>query len=112
MHKAVDEMASQETFRGYGPEQGYDFLRIAIQNYYAKRNVNLDLNEIFISDGAKSDLGNILDLFDKDNTVLIPDPVSILVPLEKVRYLLSPSIMYFEQQGETSIQQKSFSLSK
>ena len=75
MHKAVDEMASQETFRGYGPEQGYDFLRIAIQNYYEKRNVNLDLNEIFISDGAKSDLGNILDLFDKDNTVLIPDPV-------------------------------------
>ena len=75
MHKAVDEMASQETFRGYGPEQGYDFLRIAIQKYYEKRNVNLDLNEIFISDGAKSDLGNILDLFDKDNTVLIPDPV-------------------------------------
>ena len=75
MHKAVEEMANQETFRGYGPEQGYDFLRTAIQKYYAKRNVNLALDEIFISDGAKSDLGNILDLFDKDNTVLVPDPV-------------------------------------
>ncbi|MBE7703309.1 MAG: LL-diaminopimelate aminotransferase [Cyanobacteria bacterium SIG28] len=75
MHKAVDEMSVQETFRGYGPEQGYDFLRVAIQNYYKKRNVELELNEIFISDGAKSDLGNILDLFDKDNTVLVPDPV-------------------------------------
>jgi len=75
MHRAVDEMASQETFRGYGPEQGYDFLRNAIKNYYSSHNVNLDLDEIFISDGAKSDVGNILDLFDKDNTVLIPDPV-------------------------------------
>jgi len=75
MHKAVDEMSVQETFRGYGPEQGYDFLRTAIQNYYKKYNVTLDLSEIFISDGAKSDLGNILDLFDKDNTVLVPDPV-------------------------------------
>ena len=75
IHKAVDEMGVQETFRGYGPEQGYDFLRIAIQNYYSKHNVSLDLDEIFISDGAKSDLGNILDLFDKDNTVLVPDPV-------------------------------------
>ena len=75
MHKAVDEMAVQDSFRGYGPEQGYDFLRTAVQNYFAKRNVNLELDEIFISDGAKSDLGNILDLFDKDNVVLIPDPV-------------------------------------
>ncbi len=75
MHKAVDEMGVQETFRGYGPEQGYDFLRTAVQGYYAKNDVNLDLDEIFISDGAKSDLGNILDLFDKDNVVLVPDPV-------------------------------------
>lgn len=75
MHKAVDEMAVQDSFRGYGPEQGYDFLRTAVKNYFAKRNVNLELDEIFISDGAKSDLGNILDLFDKDNVVLIPDPV-------------------------------------
>ena len=75
MHKAVDEMGVQETFRGYGPEQGYDFLRTAVQGYYAKNSIELELDEIFISDGAKSDLGNILDLFDKDNTVLVPDPV-------------------------------------
>ncbi len=75
MHKAVDEMGMQSTFRGYGPEQGYDFLREAVQKYYTTHNVNLDLDEIFISDGAKSDLGNILDLFGNDNTVLVPDPV-------------------------------------
>jgi len=75
MKTAVDEMGTFEGFRGYGPEQGYDFLKEKIQKYYSKRNVTLDLNEIFISDGAKSDLANILDLFDKDNTVLIPDPV-------------------------------------
>lgn len=75
MHKAVDEMGVQETFRGYGPEQGYDFLRNAVKEYYAKHGVNLELDEIFISDGAKSDLGNILDIFGKDNTVLVPDPV-------------------------------------
>ena len=75
MHKAVDEMGVQETFRGYGPEQGYDFLRSAIKNYYLSHHVDLELDEIFISDGAKSDLGNILDLFDKDNIVLVPDPV-------------------------------------
>ncbi len=75
LHKAVDEMGVQSTFRGYGPEQGYDFLREKVQKYYQNRNVELDLDEIFISDGAKSDLGNILDLFDKDNTVLVPDPV-------------------------------------
>lgn len=75
LHKAVDEMSVQSTFRGYGPEQGYDFLRDSLKTYYAKRNVNLELDEIFISDGAKSDLGNILDLFSNDNTVLVPDPV-------------------------------------
>ena len=75
MHKAVDEMGVQATFHGYGPEQGYDFLRKAVQGYYKTHNVELDLDEIFISDGAKSDLGNILDLFSQDNTVLVPDPV-------------------------------------
>ena len=75
MHKAVDEMGVQETFRGYGPEQGYDFLREAVRKYYTSHNVQLEPDEIFISDGAKSDLGNILDLFDKDNKVLVPDPV-------------------------------------
>lgn len=75
MHKAVDEMAKKETFRGYGPEQGYDFLREKVQGYYKKRNVELELDEIFISDGAKSDIGNILDIFSKDNVILVPDPV-------------------------------------
>lgn len=75
MNKAVNEMGTPEGFRGYGPEQGYDFLKDEIQNYYKKRNVLLKNDEIFISDGAKSDLGNILDLFSTDNKVLIPDPV-------------------------------------
>lgn len=75
MHKAVDEMGVKETFRGYGDEQGYGFLRDAVNGYYAKKGIKLEGNEVFISDGAKSDLGNILDIFDADNTVLIPDPV-------------------------------------
>ena len=75
MHAAVTEMGKAETFRGYGPEQGYDFLRNAVRDYYAQRGVQLKSEEIFISDGAKSDIGNILDLFSADNTVLIPDPV-------------------------------------
>ncbi len=75
MHKAVDEMGVQATFRGYGPEQGYDFLKKAVQGYYASHNTEIALNEIFISDGAKSDCGNILDIFSTDNVVLIPDPV-------------------------------------
>ena len=72
---AADEMGIKDTFKGYGPEQGYEFLKSAIQNYYKTHGVELNNDEIFISDGAKSDLGNILDLFDKDNTVLVPDPV-------------------------------------
>ena len=72
---ASREMGVKETFHGYGPEQGYDFLKEKIAGYYAEKGVTLALDEIFISDGAKSDLGNILDLFDADNTVLIPDPV-------------------------------------
>lgn len=75
LHKAVDEMGSQDTFKGYGPEQGYDFLREKIVEYYKKNTIRIDMDEVFISDGAKSDVGNITDLFDKDNTVLIPDPV-------------------------------------
>ncbi|MEM1483813.1 LL-diaminopimelate aminotransferase [Oscillospiraceae bacterium PP1C4] len=75
LHSAVDEMLQAATFRGYGPEQGYDFLRGAIQEYYGINGVALDTDEIFISDGAKSDLGNITDLFDVENTALIPDPV-------------------------------------
>ena len=72
---ACVEMGEAKTFRGYGPEQGYDFLRQAVVDLYAERKVSLLSEEVFISDGAKSDLGNILDLFETDNTVLIPDPV-------------------------------------
>ena len=76
MHDAVEEQAHKETFHGYIPsEQGYGFLREAIRDYYADHGVTLDLSEIFVSDGAKSDLGNLLDLFSQDNTVLVPDPV-------------------------------------
>ena len=64
-----------ETFRGYGPEKGYDFLRNAISAYYKKNGADVDPDTIFISDGAKSDTGNITDLFGKDNVVLVPDPV-------------------------------------
>lgn len=75
MKKATAEMEKTDTFKGYGEEQGYGFLRRAVCGYYEKKGVSLDENEVFISDGAKSDLGNILDIFDTDNTVLIPDPV-------------------------------------
>ena len=75
LKKASEEMGVKETFHGYGPEQGYDFLKSKVQAYYASHNVSLENDEIFISDGAKSDLGNILDLFAVDNTVLVPDPV-------------------------------------
>ena len=75
MEKAAAEMGRKETFRGYVDDNGYDFLINAIKGYYASRGVDLDYWEIFVSDGAKSDLGNILDLFDADNTVLVTDPV-------------------------------------
>ena len=76
MHKAVEEQGHKGTFHGYIPsEQGYEFLRDAIRRYYAGHGVELDMSEIFISDGAKSDLGNLLDLFSQDNTILVPDPV-------------------------------------
>lgn len=75
MEKAVAEMGVQATFRGYGPEQGYDFLHAALVKYYASFGVTLESDEIFISDGAKSDCGNITDIFSNANTILIPDPV-------------------------------------
>lgn len=75
LHSAVDDMSKSETFKGYGPYEGYDFLREGIQSYYKESGVNVELSEIFVSDGAKSDLGNILDIFSKDNVVLVPDPV-------------------------------------
>ena len=75
LHAAVEDMSKVETFHGYGPEQGYDFLKESLQGYYASHGVKLDLDEIFVSDGAKSDVGNILDIFSTDNLVLVPDPV-------------------------------------
>ncbi|WP_151076166.1 LL-diaminopimelate aminotransferase [Flintibacter sp. KGMB00164] len=76
MHKAVDEMGTFEGFHGYGPEQGYDFLREAIaKTDYGARGVDIKPNEIFVSDGAKSDCGNIGDIFGADNVVAVCDPV-------------------------------------
>lgn len=76
MKNAIDEMGKIETFKGYGPEQGYDFLREKIVKHdYAKRNVEIDIDEIFVSDGAKCDCGNIGDILDVDNIVAITDPV-------------------------------------
>jgi len=76
MHAAVDEMTAHDTFRGYAPEQGYDFLREAITEHdYQSRGIQIDADEIFVSDGSKCDTGNILDIFGPDVTVAITDPV-------------------------------------
>ena len=76
MHKAVDEMAHAETFRGYGPEQGYDFLREAIvKNDFLPRGVRLDIDEVFINDGAKSDTGNFQELLHWDDYIGVTDPI-------------------------------------
>ena len=75
LHEGVEAMASAETFKGYGPEQGYEETRNAIAAYYKKNGVEVDPGDIFVSDGAKSDTGNITDLFGHDNIVLVPDPV-------------------------------------
>jgi LL-diaminopimelate aminotransferase len=75
-HKAVDEMAQDSTFRGYGPEQGYDFLRKAIaENDFQARGAEVAADEVFVSDGAKCDTGNIQELFSTDVRIAIPDPV-------------------------------------
>lgn len=76
MHSAVDELANRDTFHGYGPEQGYAFLREPIaETDYKARGVNVDADEIFISDGSKCDTGNILDILGRENTIAITDPV-------------------------------------
>ncbi len=75
LHKGVDAQASSDTFKGYGPEQGYGFLRDAVVDYYGRNGVTIAPEEVFVSDGAKSDTGNITDLFGNDNVILIPDPV-------------------------------------
>ena len=74
MQKAVKEMGVKETFRGYPPEYGHTFLREAIAGYYARKGVKVSADDVFVSDGAKSDVGNIVDILGK-NTVLIPPPV-------------------------------------
>ena len=76
MHAAIDEMGNPDTFRGYGPEQGYGFLREAIaKNDFQSRGVDISADEIFVSDGSKCDTGNILDIFGSDNKVAVTDPV-------------------------------------
>lgn len=76
MHEAVDEMASRNTFKGYGPEQGYDFLREAIAKHdFQARGCDIAADEVFVSDGSKCDTGNILDIFGETNKVAVLDPV-------------------------------------
>lgn len=76
MHRAADEMADKATFRGYSPDSnGYPFLREAIAGYYQSLGVDVEAGEVFVGDGAKSDVGNIVDIFDNSNAVLVPDPV-------------------------------------
>ena len=76
MHKAVEELAGKDTFRGYGPEQGYDFLiEVIIKNDFAPRGIHFSTSEIFVSDGAKSDTGNIGDILRHDNSVGVTDPI-------------------------------------
>ena len=93
LHEAVDSQAVSETFKGYGPEQGYAFAQEAIADYYARNGVEVKATDIFISDGAKSDTGNITELFAQDNVVLVPDPVypvyvdSNIMNGKKVTYL-------------------------
>ena len=75
-HKAADEMADERTFRGYGPEQGYPFLKEAIaENDFKARGADISPDEIFVSDGAKCDSGNIQEIFATDSKIAIPDPV-------------------------------------
>jgi len=75
MHKAVDELGQRETFRGYGPEQGYEFLRSAIAGGYRGRGLDVADDEIFVSDGSKCDCGNILDILGDENRIAMVDPV-------------------------------------
>ncbi|MWC27416.1 LL-diaminopimelate aminotransferase [Paenibacillus sp. MMS18-CY102] len=76
MHAAVDELGQPETFRGYGPEQGYDFLiQAIIENDYKARGIDIQSNEVFLSDGSKCDVGNIQEIFSQDSVVAVQDPV-------------------------------------
>ena len=103
MKRAAEEQGSAETFRGYGPEQGYDFLREKIQKQdYFDRGIKIDIDEIFVSDGAKCDTGNIVDLFAEDNMVAITDPVypvyrdtNLMSGREKIIYMPSTAENHF-----------------
>ena len=75
MKKGCDELSKKETFKGYPDYEGYEFARQAVSDYYKTFGVDVDKDEILINDGAKSDAGNITDIFDKDNVVLVTDPV-------------------------------------
>lgn len=115
MHEAVDEMAKKETFKGYGPSNGYEFLREAISKSYLKYDIEIDKNDVYVSDGAKSDTANIMDIFDASGDVLIPDPAypvyvdSSIIPGKNIHfvkatqengflpmpdYKISPSLIY------------------
>ena len=99
LEKASAEMGVAETFHGYGDEQGYAFLREAVQKYYKKiGNVSIDADEIFIADGAKSDLANFTDLFSNDNVIVIPDPVYPVYLDSNV--MLGREIVYIEGNEE------------
>ena len=100
MTKAVAEMGVKETFRGYGDEQGYGFLHDAIVKYYASFGVELESNEVFISDGAKSDCGNITDIFSNANTIMIPAPVYPVYLDTNV--MLGRKIIYMEGKPENN----------
>lgn len=100
MTKAVAEMGVKETFHGYGDEQGYGFLHDAIVKYYASFGVELESNEVFISDGAKSDCGNITDIFSNANTIMIPDPVYPVYLDTNV--MLGRKIIYMEGKPENN----------
>ena len=102
MHKALDEMANKETFKGYGPEQGYDFLREKIVEFdYKKRGIDIEKGEIFVSDGAKCDTGNVVDILSTDNTVAITDPV---YPVYLDTNIMSgrKNIIYMESNSENN----------
>ena len=75
LKKSIEDLSRKETFKGYGPEEGYLFLRESVRKYYKTKGITLSPDEIFISDGANSDIGNVLELFSKENPVLVPDPV-------------------------------------
>ena len=101
LKNASSEMGTPNGFHGYGPEQGYSFLKEKILNYYKKEiNVSLNLDEIFISDGAKSDIANITDLFSNDNIIVVPDPVYPVYVDSNI--MLGRKIVYIEGNFENN----------